>query len=152
MVKLYGNVRKSDLVVEFPIRIGMIFLYSSAGFPHISTERWNSTELCGNVRKSVEKKHFSTELYGNVRKSDLVVEFPIRIGMIFLYSSPGFPHISTERWNSTELNGNVRKSDLVEIWFELASQLYHTYSENVKNYCKKLSFELKYKNKRQSHA
>ena len=48
---------------------------------------------------------------------------------------------------STELYGNVRKSDLVEIWFELASQLDLNCSENVKNYCKKLLFELKYKTK-----
>ena len=43
--------------------------------------------------------------------------------------------------------GNVRKSDLVEICFELASQLDLNCSENVKNYCKKLLFELKYKTK-----
>ena len=55
---------------------------------------------------------------------------------------------STEKrgnqWKKTFLYGNVRKSDLVEIWFELASQLDLNCSENVKNYCKKLSFELKY--------
>ena len=34
-----------------------------------------------------------------------------------------------------------------EIWFELASQLDLNCSENVKNYCKKLLFELKYKTK-----
>ena len=45
------------------------------------------------------------------------------------------------------LCGNVRKSDLVEIWFELASQLDLNCSENVKNYCKKLLAELKYKTK-----
>ena len=49
---------------------------------------------------------------------------------------------------TTTLNGNVRKSDLVEIWLELASQLDHNSSENVKkNYCKKLLVELKYKTK-----
>ena len=41
----------------------------------------------------------------------------------------------------------MRKSDLVEIWFKLTSQLDLNYSENVKNYCKKLLFELKYKTK-----
>ena len=45
------------------------------------------------------------------------------------------------------LYGNVWKSNLVEIWFELASQLDLNCSENVKNYCKKLLVELKYKTK-----
>ena len=47
----------------------------------------------------------------------------------------------------TELYGNMRKSDLAEIWFELASQFDLNCSENVKNYAKKLLFELKYKTK-----
>ena len=46
--------------------------------------------------------------------------------------------------NPVELCATLRKSDLVDIWFELAS---HNCSENVKNYCKKLLFELKYKTK-----
>ena len=53
--------------------------------------------------------------------------------------------------NSAELYGTLRKSDLVEIWFELASQHLNfsdlNCSEYVKNYCKKLLFELKYKTK-----
>ena len=49
--------------------------------------------------------------------------------------------------NPVELYGNVRKSDLVEIWFELASQLDLSGREYVKNHCKKLLFEIKYKTK-----
>ena len=63
-------------------------------------------------------------------------------------SLKGYVRNCTEIGEKTTLYGNVRKSDLVEIWFELASQLDHNSSENVKqNYCKKLLVELKYKTK-----
>ena len=91
-------------------------------------------EICGE----------KTTLYGNVRNgTEISVE----------------KHLCSEMcgivWKSVTkktLHRNVRISDMVEIWFELASQLDLKCGENLKNYCKKLLVELKYKTKRQPHA
>ena len=64
--------------------------------------------MYGNVRNCKEIGGEKTSLYGNVRNCTEIGE------------------------KTTTLYGNVRKSDLVDIWFELASQLDHNCSENVK--------------------